>query len=120
MAFGVSKALPAAGFVHAKKFGEIDPGNFKDKHTVVLVDSVINTGRSIIEFVKPLTKRYPKIRVVVITGVIQADVVDNAGQFAKLVDHGMYVIALRKSDNRFTGRGGTDTGHRLFNTTNLE
>ena len=25
-------------------------------------------------------------------------------------------LALRVSDNKYTGRGGTDTGHRLFNT----
>ena len=29
-------------------------------------------------------------------------------------------IAMRVSQNKFKGLGGTDTGHRLFNTTCLE
>jgi hypothetical protein len=29
------------------------------------------------------------------------------------------LVALRISKNKYTGTGGTDTGHRLFNSTHL-
>ncbi|KAF1833642.1 uracil phosphoribosyltransferase [Decorospora gaudefroyi] len=131
MAFGVSKAMPAASFAHAKKFRDIEPQNFHGKRTVILVDSVVNSGQSIVEFVEPLRRRYPQIRIIVVAGVVQADavVIRDGGRadgvdnrFAELLrdDGDFFLVALRKSDNRFKGQGVTDTGHRLFNTTNLD
>lgn len=129
MAFGVSKALPRAAFAHAKTFADVDKKIFEGKRTVVLVDSVINTGKSIVEFVLPLRERYPGVRVVVVAGVVQEDAVvvkkgDGKGEtgFAEMLrdDKELWVVALRKSANRYKGKGGTDTGHRLFNTTMLD
>jgi uracil phosphoribosyltransferase len=75
LAFGVSKAMPAACFAHAKDFSDVDSKNFQGKRTIILVDSVINTGGSIVEFMKPLRERYPNVRVIVVAGVVQADAV---------------------------------------------
>ncbi|KAK3312150.1 hypothetical protein B0H66DRAFT_632633 [Apodospora peruviana] len=35
-------------------------------------------------------------------------------------DEKLSLVALRLSENKFTGRGGTDTGNRLFNTPHLD
>jgi uracil phosphoribosyltransferase len=128
LAFGVNEAMPEAGFAHAKEFDNVDPKNFEGKRTVILVDSVVNTGGSIVELIKPLRKKYPHVRVIVVAGVVQAKAVvlqsepgaDN--RFAKIMrdDREIYVVGLRKSENKFKGNGVTDTGHRLFNTTKLD
>ncbi|KAI4645197.1 hypothetical protein J4E93_005997 [Alternaria ventricosa] len=130
MAFGVSKALPGAAFAHAKVFSDIDPKNFEGKHTIILVDSVINTGKSIVEFMVPLREMCPRVRVVVVAGVVQEGAVvvkegaegGDGNVFAEMLrdDKELWVVALRKSGNKYKGKGGTDTGHRLFGTTKLD
>ena len=42
--------------------------------------------------------------------------------FAEMLrdDKELWVVALRKSENKYKGKGGTDTGHRLFGTTKLD
>ena len=44
------------------------------------------------------------------------------GVFAKdLAGMGdVVLVTLRVSKNKYTGTGGTDTGHRLFNSTHLD
>jgi uracil phosphoribosyltransferase len=127
LAFGVSEAMPAAGFAHAKEFPDVDAKNFEGKRTVILVDSVVNTGSSIVDFVEPLRGEYPHVRVIVVAGVVQAKALvvqtepEANNRFAEWMrdDRELYVVALRKSENSFKGKGVTDTEHRLFNTTKL-
>ncbi|KAH6621797.1 uracil phosphoribosyltransferase-domain-containing protein [Boeremia exigua] len=123
MALGVSKALRSASFVHSKKFTDIDEHHFKLNETIILVDSVVNSGKSIMEFLTPLRKLCPKVKVVVVAGVVQAKVVEDMedGKFGQAMrkDPDIALVALRKSDNEYKGTGTTDTGHRLFNTTYL-
>lgn len=123
MALGVSKALKAASFVHSKAFADLDPRHFEVKETFILVDSVVNSGQSIMEYLVPLRELSPKVKVVVVAGVVQARAVENdeEGGFGQLLrkDPDLTLVALRTSDNKYTGRGPTDTGHRLFNTTYL-
>lgn len=120
MALGVSDAFTLAMFVHAS-----DPENLKTHHlegqlTVILVDSVVNTGKTIIEFVERVRKLHASIRIVVVAGVVQAQCVSGNGLHQTLAGHGkVHLIALRVSDTKFTGSGTTDTGNRLFNTTHL-
>lgn len=119
MANGVSEAFPLAMFYHAK-----DPIDFKPEHlfeggTVVLVDSVINTGKSIWEFVDRVRHLNATIKIVVIAGVVQEKALAKLN--SKLVSHDNFLlVALRKSATRFVGSKGTDTGNRLFNTKHLE
>ena len=121
MAFGVSRALQTASFVHAKAYADIKQDLFIGKRTIILVNSVINKGTSVFEFVHELRKEHPALRVIVVTGVVQANAVkegDLAGMLIK--DNNLSIIALRESENSYTGKKGTDTGHRMFNTTNLD
>jgi len=121
MAFGVNKVLAHASFKHAKCFDEIEKEHFRGKRTIILVDSVINTGRSIVEFVEPMRQACPFVCIVVVAGVIQADAVRAGGRIRELLeqDGNLHVVALRQSENSYKGQGATDTGDRLFNTTYL-
>lgn len=117
MALGVSEAMPQAMFFHAK-----NPTDLKSKHIeglkqIILVDSVINTGESIRDLITYIRKDLDsQIPIIVVAGVVQADFAKQELDFAKDVTF----VALRFSDTKFKGKGGTDTGHRLFNSTHLD
>lgn len=120
MALGVNEVLPEAAFVHASKAQDVKHPDLESKDSVILVDSVINTGKSIIEFVQHITQLRDGIRIVVVAGVVQAEVVSEGHPFASIMAaHDVGLVALRFSENKFTGTKGTDTGNRLFNTTHL-
>ena len=177
--------------MHAKKPEDINTDLLKDVKNVVLVDSVVNSGKSVVEFLDWLLPEVEggevgkfgevlvcsrvkgPIKIVVVTGVVQAGAVKLLEQWCQgrqvLVDRGpglveelkdeqesdkeqeqeneqgqeseeqpdieqkqetalehehevtvtVDVVALRQSQNKYTGTGGTDTGHRLFGTTQL-
>ncbi|CAZ84860.1 unnamed protein product [Tuber melanosporum] len=119
MALGVNDAFPRAMFVHAKRPEDIEPNHLR-QHTVVLVDSVVNSGKTVVNFVKHIRSLHATIRIVVVAGVLQAQSVSEGSPAHALARHADFsLVALRLSDNKFTGRGTTDTGNRLFNTTHL-
>lgn len=116
MALGINDALPLAAFLHANLPGDIKAHHLQGQQTLVLVDSVINTGKTVLDFVKHVRSLHKTIRVVVVAGVVQADFLSTGGlRLTTDVD----LVALRLSENKFKGRGFTDTGNRLFNTTQL-
>lgn len=120
MAFGVNDAFPLAMFVHAKRPEDIESYHLLDQHTVVLVDSVVNSGKTVVEFVQRVRSIHATIRIVVVAGVVQAQSVSEGSPTQALARRANFsLVALRLSDNKFTGRGTTDTGNRLFNTTHL-
>ena len=123
MARGVWEAFPAAMFVHAKEATDVQAGHLQGKWTVVLVDAVINSGKSVVEFVRHIREKVSRqIRIVVVAGVVQEGAVAESGMLRRdLVGMGdVSLVALRVSSNKFAGVGGTDTGHRLFNSTHLD
>ncbi|KAK0619460.1 uracil phosphoribosyltransferase-domain-containing protein [Immersiella caudata] len=123
MALGVSEAFPSAGFLHAKVATDLSKKHLEGVETVMLVDSVVNSGKTVVEFVQRVRHVGGKgVRIVVVAGVVQAGAVDREAEFGAMVegDKTLDIVALRLSENQFTGRGGTDTGNRLFNTTRLE
>jgi uracil phosphoribosyltransferase len=74
MAFGVSKAIPRAAFCHAREFTDItNTDNFNGKRDLVLIESVINSGKSLVNSITPLRESYPPVRIIVVKGVAQAD-----------------------------------------------
>lgn len=82
---------------------------------VVIVDSVINTGKSIKEIVLNLKESDPNREIVIATNVIQQAAIDLLADYK--------VFAVRSSINSFvgkrqakqTGKSGPDTADRLFN-----
>ncbi|KAI9798893.1 MAG: hypothetical protein M1833_004396 [Piccolia ochrophora] len=120
MAFGVNDAFPLAMFLHASHADDIMPRHLQEKVTVVLVDSVLNSGKTVLEFVQRVRKLHATVRIVIVTGVAQAQAISEGSLVRALGRHSnVSLVALRLSDNKFTGRGTTDTGNRLFNTTHL-
>lgn len=121
MALGVNDSFPLAMFVHASRPDDIKLHHLQGQHTVVLVDSVVNSGKTVLHFVQHVRNLHPTIRIVVLAGVAQAQSVSGTNLTRALArDPKLSLVALRLSDNKFTGRGTTDTGNRLFNTTHLQ
>ncbi|KAM7205178.1 Uracil phosphoribosyltransferase domain containing protein [Naviculisporaceae sp. PSN 640] len=123
MALGVSEVFPLSMFVHAKEPSDLEPHHVAGQQTVILVDCVVNSGKSIIDFVRHIRGSLVwSFLIVVVVGVAQADSVKGDGALAKCLEQNgkIRVVTLRLSGNKYTGRGGTDTGNRLFNTTHLD
>ncbi|CAE6537299.1 unnamed protein product [Rhizoctonia solani] len=121
MALGVNEVMPLAMFVHAKLPSDLKAEYVEGQRTIILVDSVINTGTSIVGFVARIREVDACIRIVVVAGVVQAKSFSRTALARVLTaDRNFVIVALRQSDNKFTGKGTTDTGNRLFNTTRLD
>ncbi|KAI9042046.1 uracil phosphoribosyltransferase [Aspergillus affinis] len=121
MAFGVNDIFPTASFLHADKAQDLTAERLQRSSTVILVDSVINSGKSIFEFVCHIRRLAPVIPIVVVAGVVQKQAIAGDSPIATLAVHGkLTVVALRVSENKYTGKGGTDTGNCLFNTVHLD
>lgn len=81
----------------------------------VIVDSVINTGKSILDMIEKLKQRNPEIEIVIVSNVIQEDTINRFKDYK--------VFAIRTSTNSFVGSRqstqkngkGPDTADRLFN-----
>ncbi|KAK1846943.1 uracil phosphoribosyltransferase [Colletotrichum chrysophilum] len=118
MALGVSEVFARVIFLHAKQPEDIHENALAGKKTVILVDSVVNSGKSIEVFVRHLQAIYAKVHIVVVAGVVQKDALTKVMKpLGKTAD--LSLVALRLSENKYVGQGGTDTGNRLFNTTHM-
>ena len=91
---------------------EIDNNDLENK-IIIVVDAVINTGKSIEKAIEHLLKSKPR-KIFVATLIMQKDALHLSEKYSDI-----YFYALRVSENKYVGKGGTDTGNRLFNTTNL-
>ena len=81
----------------------------------IIVDSVINTGKSILEAAKTLRNQNPDIEIIIVSNVIQDKAIELLKDYK--------VFAVRTSSNSFVGcrqasqknDKGPDTADRLFN-----
>ncbi|KAF9636600.1 putative uracil phosphoribosyltransferase protein [Lasiodiplodia theobromae] len=121
MAMGVNDVFPLAMFVHANGPEEVNSHHVEGQSQVLLVDSVINTGESIVKFVQAIRRLHSTIRIIIVAGVVQEQFIDpNSESYEILAGDGkVNLVALRHSSNKFTGSRDTDTSNRLFNTTHL-
>lgn len=120
MAFGINDIFPLAMFVHASRPEDIKLCHLRGQSSVVLVDSVVNNGATIVQFEQHVRILDPTVRVVVVAGVVQEASVSEGSPIRELARRTkLDIIALRMSENKFTGRGTTDTGNRLFHTTHV-
>lgn len=86
-----------------------------DEKIVVIIDSVINTGKSIEVIIDKLREYNPNVEIVLVTNVIQRRAVERFKDYL--------LFAVRVSDNSFIGKNqatqkgnsGPDTADRLFN-----
>ncbi|OJD26205.1 hypothetical protein ACJ73_02423 [Blastomyces percursus] len=120
MAVGVNEVFPLAMFLHANCADDITINHLRGRCTVVLVDSVVNSGGTVMQFVEHIRKLHATIRIVVVAGVVQAEFISRGSPATALACYpNLNIVALRLSNNKFTGRGSTDTGNRLFNTIHI-
>lgn len=83
--------------------------------TLLIADSVINTGKSIVRIIESILKKgYMFKRIIVAASVVQEESIEI------LKDKNIELYAVRISQNKYTGKGNTDTGNRLYNTIFLE
>lgn len=117
MSRGLHRRFPSAQVVHWDDHrplsnDELSLGATTD---VIIVDSVINSGKSIrrvLQHLQTLTTWTNSPRVYVLTAVMQSV----ASTSLPLDFPKVRFLALRVSDNKYSGQGGTDTGNRLFGT----
>ena len=134
MARGVYSRFPSALFIHF--YDEKDDvarcnDNLAEtlKHmdsratvSAVVVDSVVNSGKSVeraIKYINQLVESTnPNLAVVifVLAGVIQKEA---AERLPPAYPRARF-LALRVSENKYVGKGGTDTGNRLFGTVSID
>ena len=120
MALGISDVFPSAMLVHANRPTDIRLHHLEEQATVMLVDSVVNNGDTMVRFVQHIRNLNSTIRIVGVVGVVQAQAISVGSLAQAMARHpNIDLVALRVSDNKFTGRGATDTGNRLFNTTHV-
>lgn len=82
---------------------------------------MVNTGKSVLEFVQHVRKIDANLKIVLVAGVVQDQCIAGAKLGGLLADcPDLHLIALRTSRNKYTGTKGVDTGNRLFNTTYLD
>ena len=111
MAFGIANMMEKAMFVHAMEAKDVEEYHLHGQATVLLVDSVVNSGRSMVQFIRHIRCLHARIRIVVVAGVVQRESISpGRGHLYALADEigGFMAVTLRLSDNR------------LFNTTHMQ
>lgn len=78
---------------------------------VVIVDSVINTGATLLPVLEQVRAQMPAM-IVVLSLVTPVETAKRLEQSCPDV----HFLLARVSTNQYTGRGATDTGNRLFGT----
>lgn len=123
MGFGVNDAFPTAMFQHAKEPTDIEAAHINHDGTVILVDAVINSGKSIAGFVHRIRELSANVKIVIVAGVVHGQAISPGGGLVRQLsrhENRTYLVALRVSERNFIGKRETDTGNRLFNTTHLD
>ncbi|KAL3431977.1 uracil phosphoribosyltransferase-domain-containing protein [Aspergillus tetrazonus] len=121
MASGIFKVFPKARLHDAKEPTDVQKEHLKGIVNVILVDSVINSGESMAQFVQRIREVDRAVRIIIVAGVIQDQAVKGCSQLRAVArSTELTIVALRLSANKYTGKGTTDTGNRLFNTTYLD
>ncbi len=120
MTLGSQSAFQHAMFVHDMSSEDVRCYHVQGQHAAVLVDSVVNSGKTVVEFVQHVPGLHSTIRIVIVAGAVQTQSISEGSHIHAIGSHGdLSLSSLRASNNMFTGRGVADTGNRLFNTTHL-
>jgi uracil phosphoribosyltransferase len=114
VAEGVWDSLPGSALVPWRPKLEEMP-SIAGERPAVIVDSVINTGRSMKRAIEALRGRGHE-QIVVVTLVAYRPTLAEMAEAAPDITF----IAARLSERSYVGSGGTDTGARLFGTTGWE
>lgn len=94
-------------FILSNNVEDVDLG-YIDGRDVIVIDSVINTGETIVKYID----RFQSAKSVSCISMVMQSC------FKKIASQYPYVLFLtsRVSENYYIGKGATDTGNRLFGT----
>ncbi|KAJ4229019.1 hypothetical protein NW759_003740 [Fusarium solani] len=87
MARGVREAFPSAMLIFTASTSDIADHDVHYKYTVILVDSSINSGQTMIRFIKHIRNCNPRTRIVVMTGAVQAKAIGRTGALRSAMQH---------------------------------
>ncbi|MCV4268049.1 uracil phosphoribosyltransferase [Pseudomonas capsici] len=111
LAEGVWSSLSGSSLVLHSDRGSLDASPMEGR-TVIVVDSVINTGRSIRDVLGVVEALQPASVAVVALVAYRTSLEVLVNEYPSVYFH-----IARISDRSYIGRGCTDTGARLFGTT---
>lgn len=111
LAEGVWSSLPDSSLVLHSDRTSLDTSPMEGR-TVIIADSVINTGRSIRDVLNAVVALQPACIAVVTLVAYRTNLEALVDEFPDVYFH-----VARISDRSYIGRGNTDTGARLFGTT---
>ncbi|KEF62864.1 uncharacterized protein A1O9_00837 [Exophiala aquamarina CBS 119918] len=77
MALVVGEILRKASVLYERHAGEIRIEHVDSKSVIILVDSVINTGQMVVDFIRRLTRLNAALRIVIIAAVVQDEEIAN-------------------------------------------
>lgn len=106
VAQGIWEILPKSSLIFINNPNEIK--NHESElinKKLIIVDSVINTGKTIKELIKLINFNINKLYIA--TTILQEEIVNHFNNYN--------VFTIRTSKNKYTGKGKSDTGNRLFN-----
>ncbi|OBV29415.1 hypothetical protein BKN38_02590 [Helicobacter sp. CLO-3] len=109
IAEGIRQIFPNAAFYPIKEVGDLDSESIKNIKTkrLIIADSVINTGKSIKDF---LAKTQAQ-QIYIATNVIYKPTIDS------IINNCDGLFTIRISENSYKGIGSNDTGNRFFGIT---
>ncbi|WAO94754.1 Hypothetical protein NCS54_01235200 [Fusarium falciforme] len=115
IACGLSEVFPSIMFILVASMARINHDDLQHQRTVILVDSAINDGQTMMEFIEQIRKFHPQIRIVVVAGIVHPKVTERTHHLNKMMRRsGASLVALRVSEEDFTGTGSTETDNRLL------
>lgn len=86
-----------------------------DAERVIIVDSVINTGKSIVNVISQLKGNNPDVEIVIAANVIQNEAIDLFSEYLVFTTRISKNSFVGKNQAKQTGKAGPDTADRLFN-----
>lgn len=103
---GIREIFPSCEYILCKNAERLS--HYTQKN-IILVDAVINTGETIINFLDSIHKNN---RIYIATNVIYNETIDKLLNISQSID----IFSIRKSQNTYVGKGANDTGNRIFNS----
>ncbi|KAJ5577634.1 uncharacterized protein N7459_006598 [Penicillium hispanicum] len=99
MALGINDTFPLAMFLHARTPEDITPDYLSGRFTILLVDSVVNSGNTVLQFVHHIRSIHATVGIVVVAGVVQEQAITKSGGFFQSLSriHKLSLVTLRVS-----------------------
>lgn len=106
MALGVNEVFPKAMFLHASAPEDAKNHHLEMQKSLIFVDSVVNNGTTIINFVRHATRLKQDLdNIIVVAGVVQEQAVAAGHTLRNIIEqHSVKIVTLRLSSNKFIGK----------------